>query len=105
MGNALPKQVLRLIELCERAARGDVEARRLAAELDGALQVLSTYDEGPDLVLYYKALMVLEGHAAYEHHLHATDRLSPSQRGFLEQQWRQFCAWWDRWPGRVDGAR
>jgi 4-hydroxy-tetrahydrodipicolinate synthase len=105
VGNALPKQVLRLIELCERAARGDVEARRLAAELDGALQVLSTYDEGPDLVLYYKALMVLEGHAAYEHHLHATDRLSPSQRGFLEQQWRQFCAWWDRWPGRVDGAR
>jgi 4-hydroxy-tetrahydrodipicolinate synthase len=105
VGNALPKQVLRLIELCERAARGDVEARRLAAELDGALQVLSTYDEGPDLVLYYKALMVLEGHAAYEHHLHATDRLSPSQRGFLEQQWRQFCAWWDRWPGRVDGPR
>jgi 4-hydroxy-tetrahydrodipicolinate synthase len=105
VGNALPKQVLRLIELCERAARGDVEARRLAAELDGALQVLSTYDEGPDLVLYYKALMVLEGHAAYEHHLHATDRLSPSQRGFLEQQWRQFCAWWDRWPGRVDAAR
>jgi len=105
VGNALPKQVLRLIELCERAARGDVEARRLAAELDNALQVLSTYDEGPDLVLYYKALMVLEGHAAYEHHLHATDRLSPSQRGFLEQQWRQFCAWWDRWPGRVDAAR
>jgi len=105
VGNALPKQVLRLIELCERAARGDVEARRLAAELDSALQVLSTYDEGPDLVLYYKALMVLEGHSAFEHQIHPTDRLSPSQRGFLEQQWRQFCAWWDRWPGRVDAAR
>jgi len=104
VGNALPKQVLRLITLCERAARGDVVARRLAAELDNALQVLSTYDEGPDLVLYYKALMVLEGNTAYEHHIHPTDRLSPSQRGFLEQQWRQFRAWWDTWPGREDSG-
>jgi len=83
VGNALPKQVLRLITLCERAARGDVVARRLAAELDNALQVLSTYDEGPDLVLYYKALMVLEGNTAYEHHIHPTDRLSPSPRDGL----------------------
>jgi len=105
VGNALPKQVLRLITLCERAARGDVVARRLAAELDNALQVLSTYDEGPDLVLYYKALMVLEGNTAYEHHIHPTDRLSPSQRGFLEQQWRQFRAWWDTWPGREDSGK
>lgn len=100
VGNALPKQVLRLIELCERAARGDVEARRLAAELDGALRVLSTFDEGPDLVLYYKALMVLEGHAAYEHHFNTTDALSQSQRAFLEQQWSLFKSWWAQWPGR-----
>lgn len=100
VGNALPKQVLRLIELCERAARGDVEARRLAAELDGALRVLSTFDEGPDLVLYYKALMVLEGNAAYEHHFNATDALSKSQRAFLEQQWSLFKSWWAQWPGR-----
>lgn len=100
VGNALPKQVLRLIELCERAARGDVEARRLAAELDGAMRVLSTFDEGPDLVLYYKALMVLEGHAAYEHHFNATDALSNSQRAFLEQQWSLFKSWWAQWPGR-----
>lgn len=100
VGNALPKQVLRLIELCERAARGDVEARRLAAELDGAMRVLSTFDEGPDLVLYYKALMVLEGHAAYEHHFNATDTLSKSQRAFLEQQWSLFKSWWAQWPGR-----
>lgn len=101
VGNALPKQVLRLVELCERAARGDVEARRLAAELDGAMRVLSTFDEGPDLVLYYKALMVLEGHAAYEHHFNTTDALSKSQRAFLEQQWSLFKSWWAQWPGRA----
>jgi 1-pyrroline-4-hydroxy-2-carboxylate deaminase len=101
VGNALPKQVLRLVELCELAARGDVESRRLAAELDNSLRVLSTFDEGPDLVLYYKALMVLEGNAAYEHHFNPTDALSPSQREFLHQQWRLFKNWWEQWPGRA----
>lgn len=99
VGNALPKPVLRLINLCERAAAGDGEARRLAAELDGALRVLSTFDEGPDLVLYYKYLMVLEGHAEYEHHFNPTDALSPSQREFLRQQWQLFKTWWNQWPG------
>ena len=99
VGNALPKQVLRLIELCEHAARGDVMARRLAEELDDSLRVLSTFDEGPDLVLYYKHLMVLEGHEEYAHHFNEYDRLSASQRGFLESQWRQFKEWWNRWPG------
>ncbi|MFO0976607.1 MAG: dihydrodipicolinate synthase family protein [Planctomycetaceae bacterium] len=99
VGNALPKQVLRLIALCEKAAAGDVEARRLAAELDDALKVLSTFDEGPDLVLYYKYLMVLEGHAEYEYQLNATDALSPSQKAFLKAQWSLFKAWWERWPG------
>ena len=59
VGNALPKQVLRLIELCREAAEGNVESRRLALELDSAMSVLSKFDEGPDLVLYYKELMVL----------------------------------------------
>jgi dihydrodipicolinate synthase/N-acetylneuraminate lyase len=99
VGNALPKQVLRLIELCEQAAAGDVEARRLAKELDDALAVLSTYDEGPDLVLYYKYLMVLEGNPEYEHHFNKSDALSPAQRGFLEDQWRLFKTWWANWPG------
>ena len=49
IGNALPAQVLKLIALCERAVAGDVQARRFAKELDEALIVLSTYDEGPDL--------------------------------------------------------
>lgn len=100
VGNALPKPVLRLIELCEQAAKGDVAARRLAAELDEALQVLSTFDEGPDLVLYYKELMVLEGHDAYRWHINESDRLSASQRDFLTSQWQQFKDWWRNWPGR-----
>jgi len=99
VGNALPREVLRLIELCEQAAKGDPEARRLAFELDSALKVLSTFDEGPDLVLYYKRLMVLEGHSEYEHQINGTDRLSPSQQAFLDSQWKLFRAWWSQWPG------
>ena len=99
VGNALPKEVLRLAELCGQAAEGDHEAYRLATELDAALSVLSSFDEGPDLVLYYKRLMVLEGNPEYEHQLNKSDQLSPSQRAFLEDQWRQFRTWWDGWPG------
>ena len=99
IGNALPGPVLRLVELCRRAAAGDVVARRLALELDEALRVLSTYDEGPDLVLHYKELMVLEGHAAYRHHLNPTDALSPTQRAHTHAQWRLFRDWWAEWPG------
>lgn len=99
VGNALPRQVLRLIELCKKAASGCVESRRLAQELDNALAVLSKYDEGPDLVLYYKYLMVLEGNPEYEHHFNASDALSQSQKAFIYNQWSLFKAWWDRWPG------
>lgn len=100
VGNALPKQVLRLVELCHQAAAGDCEARRLATELNEALTVLSKYDEGPDLVLYYKHLMVLEGNSEYEHHFNRFDALSNSQRAFLEDQWRTFSSWWEAWPGK-----
>ncbi|MDJ0709070.1 MAG: dihydrodipicolinate synthase family protein [Woeseiaceae bacterium] len=101
VGNALPNEVLRLVTLCEKAASGNQEAYRLAKELDDALAVLSSFDEGPDLVLYYKRLMVLEGHAEYEHHINPTDRLSPSQQQFLDSQWRQFRQWWAEWPGAI----
>jgi 4-hydroxy-tetrahydrodipicolinate synthase len=102
VGNALPTQVLRLIRLCERAVAGDPAARHLALELAQALHVLASYDEGPDLVLYYKQLMVLEGHPGYELHFNEADRLSDSQRGFLHSQWRQFRQWWSAWPGAAD---
>jgi len=104
VGNALPVQVLRLVELCRRAAQGDPQARQWAAELNEAMGVLSGFDLGVDLVQYYKHLMVLEGNPEYVHHLNPTDTLSPSQRGHLESQWRLFKAWWQRWPGAPQGA-
>ena len=102
VGNALPKEVLRLIQLCTRAAAGCAISRKLAQELSEALMVLSTYDEGPDLVLYYKALMVLEGHPEFEHHFNSADRLSDSQRQFLQTQWQLFRTWWSNWSGAQD---
>jgi 4-hydroxy-tetrahydrodipicolinate synthase len=61
--------------------------------------VLSTFDEGPDLVLYYKFLMVLEGYSEYEHHFNPSDALSASQREYARAQWRLFKMWWSKWPG------
>ncbi|OBX37763.1 4-hydroxy-tetrahydrodipicolinate synthase [Halomonas elongata] len=46
IGNALPREVLHLVSLSKQAARGDVKARRQAQELDAALGVLSSFDEG-----------------------------------------------------------
>jgi dihydrodipicolinate synthase/N-acetylneuraminate lyase len=99
VGNALPKEILRFVNLCEQAAAGDAEARRFALELNEALAVLSTFDEGPDLVLYYKYLMVLEGNPEYEHHFNASDALSDSQRQLIHAQWELFRKWWSVWPG------
>ena len=102
VGNALPDQVLRLVELCGRAATGDEEATRMATELNNAMKVLSTFDEGPDLVLYYKELMSLEGYEGYDSHFNESDALSPSQKAHLHQQWEQFKNWWAAWPGSSD---
>ncbi|MEE2685820.1 MAG: dihydrodipicolinate synthase family protein [Planctomycetota bacterium] len=100
IGNCLPEPVLKLLELSSLAARGDVEARRLAQQLDESLIVLSTFDEGPDLVLYYKYLLVLLGESDYEHHFNETDRLSPSQQQFATAQLKLFQDWWQDWPGK-----
>ena len=97
IGNVLPEPVLRLIALSKRAAKGDVGARRQALELERALHVLSKFDEGPDLVLYYKHLMVLEGHKEYELHLNAGDALTASQCNFASSQLQLFKAWYGQW--------
>lgn len=76
IGNALPKEVLQLVDLSKKAAAGDAKARRLAQELSSALEVLSSFDEGTDLVLYYKYLMVLNGDKEYTLHFNETDALS-----------------------------
>lgn len=94
VGNALPKEVLHLVSLCEKAAKGDAIARREALELEEALTVLSTYDEGPDLVLHYKHLMVLTGDTEYTLHFNESDRLSASQQRHLENQYALFKAWY-----------
>jgi len=94
IGNALPKEVLHLVSLCEKAAKGDATARREALELEEALTVLSTYDEGPDLVLHYKHLMVLNGDTEYQLHFNETDKLSASQQRHLENQYTLFKAWY-----------
>ncbi len=99
VGNALPREVLRYIELCEKAAAGDPQARRYAKELSDALTVLSIFDEGADLVLYYKHLMVLEGNPEYAFMVQQSDQLAPSQKAFLEEQWKLFRTWWDNWDG------
>jgi 4-hydroxy-tetrahydrodipicolinate synthase len=72
-------------------------ARRKAEELDRALGVLSSYDEGTDLVLYYKHLMVLEGNPEYALHFNPSDALSPSQKAYASEQHRLFKAWHAGW--------
>lgn len=104
VGNAMPAAVLRLCELSRRAAHGNASARRLAAELSDAMATLAAYDEGPDLVLYYKRLMTLAGHDGYEHSVQPSDSLSPTQRAWVDAQWHQFQAWWNGWPGRDEST-
>ncbi|MEZ6121838.1 MAG: dihydrodipicolinate synthase family protein [Planctomycetaceae bacterium] len=102
IGNCLPVQVLRLIQLCQEAAAGNAVSRRRAKELNDALFVLSKYDEGPDLVLFYKYLLVLQGDDDFRLHFNETDALSASQAGFAETQLKQFLTWWDQWAEPAD---
>ena len=97
VGNALPREVLHLVTLSQQAATGDAKARRLARELESALAVLSSFDEGCDLVLYYKYLMVLNGDKGYDLHFNATDVLSDAQRRYAEQQFALFRQWYANW--------
>lgn len=97
IGNAIPKEVLHLVRLCGKAADGHLEARQRAQELEDAMAVLSSFDEGPDLVLYYKHLMVLNGEDAYRLHFNETDALSDAQRNYAEAQYALFKAWYADW--------
>ena len=97
IGNVLPKEVLHLVALCVRAAKGDAKARRQALELEGALATLSSFDEGTDLVLYFKHLMVLQGDPEYSLHFNASDALSASQQRFAETQLTLFKTWYADW--------
>lgn len=108
IGNVLPSEVIHLCNLSQAAARGEVEARQRAQELEAALAVLSSFDEGPDLVLYFKHMMTLKGEQEYALHFNETDALTESQRGYVEAQFKLFNAWyaeWSRLPGAVQQHR
>lgn len=97
IGNVLPHEVLHLVDLCTRAAKGDVVARRRAHELDQALQTLSSFDEGADLVLHYKYMMTLRGNPEYALHFNEDDALSTSQAQYAKAQLELFEAWYAAW--------
>ncbi|EJT02919.1 dihydrodipicolinate synthase family protein [Rhizobium sp. CCGE 510] len=103
IGCVLPKEVIHMCNLSQAAAKGDPDARQRALELESALGVLSSFDEGPDLVLYFKHMMVLKGDAEYALHFNETDELSESQRGYVEQQLKLFDTWYAGWS-KLSGA-
>jgi 4-hydroxy-tetrahydrodipicolinate synthase len=100
IGTALPKEALLLAALSQKAAEGHAEARLRARELDEAFAVLASFDEGTDLVLYYKHLLVLNGEEEYRLHFVETDVLSDAQRNYCEQQYAQFRAWFADWSAQ-----
>lgn len=97
IGCVLPKEIITLCNLSRAAASGDAEARARAHELDSALAVLSSFDEGCDLVLYFKYMLVLKGESEYALHFNETDVLSASQRGYVETQFKLFNDWYASW--------
>jgi dihydrodipicolinate synthase/N-acetylneuraminate lyase len=108
IGNVIPREILHFVALAKAAAGGDLDARARAKEMGEALEVLSSWDEGTDLVLYYKHMMVLQGDAEYALHFNETDELTPSQRGWAERQLHQFKAWYGEWsalPGAVQACK
>jgi dihydrodipicolinate synthase/N-acetylneuraminate lyase len=97
IGNVLPREILTLVALCRAAAAGDATARRLAKELDDNLYELAKVDAGPDLVLYFKHMMVLRGNPEFALQFTPSDRLSPSQQGWIEAQLQLFDGWYAGW--------
>ena len=103
IGNCLPGEILHLLSLCALGAGGDEQARVFASELDSALAVLSSYDEGPDLVLYYKYLLTLLGDSDFELNFNEDDSLDDSQKQNAESELKRFQDWWDSWAGSSYG--
>lgn len=97
IGTIFPKEVLLLVELCQKAANGEVESATRARELSEALSVLASFDEGVDLVLYFKHLMTLKGEKEYELNINENDTLSDSQAKYCEKQYHQFKTWFADW--------
>lgn len=108
IGNVLPKEVIHLCNLSHTAAAGHAEARQRAQELEQALAILSSFDAGPDLVLFFKYMMVLQGDREYALHFNSSDELSASQRGYVEHQLKLFKTWyadWSQLPGVIQETK
>ena len=97
IGTALPKEVLLLCALAKKAAQGDAEARQRTLELEEAFSVLASFDEGPELVLFFKYLLVLNGEEEYRLHFNETDELNAAQRRYCEDQYGLFKTWFANW--------
>ena len=97
IGNCLPKEVLQLVALSRAAAAGDADARRRAQELDEALKVLSTFDEGPDLTLYYRAIATMRGDESLAKPVNSYDQLTASQFHYAKDQLALFQNWYFDW--------
>ncbi|MFN8392964.1 MAG: dihydrodipicolinate synthase family protein [Bdellovibrionota bacterium] len=103
IGNVFPEAVSYLLRLCVFARESSQrvsEARQLAFELERAMMELAKFDEGPDLVLYYKHLMDLAGVSGYKVPILPGDTLSPTQTAFATQQFAQFNTFWADWDGK-----
>ena len=104
IGTALPRGALFLLAVLSRkASAGHAEARQRAQELTETLHVLSSFDDGPDLVLYYTHLLVLNGEEEYRIHFNETNELADSRRHYCEQQYDLFCNWFADWS-KQDGV-
>ncbi|OXT00719.1 dihydrodipicolinate synthase family protein [Notoacmeibacter marinus] len=97
IGSIFPKETLLQVALSKRAAEGCPEADLRARELADAFSVLAKFDEGVDLVLYFKHLMVLKGEEEYRLNINETDELSASQARFCEAQFHRFIRWFANW--------
>ena len=97
IGSIFPRESLLQVALSRRAAAGDPEAELRARELAEAFAVLAKFDEGVDLVLYFKHLMVLKGEEEYRLNINESDALSASQARFCEAQFHQFNRWFANW--------
>jgi 4-hydroxy-tetrahydrodipicolinate synthase len=97
IGTIFPEEALLQVALAKKAAEGNPEADVRARELENALSVIAKFDEGVDLVLYFKHLMVLKGHEEYRLNINETDALTPSQAKFCEVQFNQFNTWYANW--------
>lgn len=97
IGTALPNEVLLLTKLSKLAATGNAEARLRAQELEESMSVLASFDEGPELVLFFKYLLVLNGEEEYSLHFNETDELNAAQRTYCEDQYDLFKKWFADW--------